>query len=192
MTYDEFCDVIEPLYRQFRPKMPSDWKGKDLGDRYRALGRFGAEVLRGAVDELMGSSEHMPVIAHIRRACRDAQQRLGVVERKEYEPWSDALLCPCGCGGRRWSYVVREDYGRGPWRHFPDDADGLGLPAGFAQITSHDREAIAVETLKLAGKVMTRDAMHCKHTAGTQPRGLMLRQDSRGVAIYDLRTDVAK
>jgi hypothetical protein len=188
MTYAEFAELIEPLYRQFRPRMDAEWKARDMGDRYRALGRFDAPVLQLAVDELIATAEHMPVIAAIRAACANAQQRLGLTTRAEYAPWEDCNACPCGCGGKRWSYVLRTRDGTAK-RHFPDGIAALGLPAELAALPDGQRASIAAAMLALAGRVMTRDVIACHRSPATAPRGRLLRTDRRGVPVYDLADD---
>lgn len=184
MTYDEFAEIIEPLYRQFRPKMPADWKAKDLGDKYRVVGRFRAEALRATVDVLLAKAEQMPPPARIRSDVIEATARLFPEPPADYKPWDDPLHCPCGCGGERWSSVILDRKTKEPMS-FPDNAEAMGVDV-LAALSPGLRANVAAHMLKLAGKLKTRDRMHCKRHAVTpeSKRGQLLKTDSRGVRVY--------
>lgn len=184
MTYSEFAEAIEPLYRQFRFKMPEDWKAKDLGDRYRVLGKFSVEAMNIAVDKLLLSESHMPVPRILRQALIDASLTIKGESVPDYEPWDDANHCPCGCGGERWSQTVI-DKRTGEPRYFPADI----LDGAMALITAGETETakLRAEIVRgLAGKIMTRDFVDCNVHSRTKEymRGTFLREDSRGVRVY--------
>lgn len=188
MTYDEFQTEIAPLYRQFAPKMPEAWKAEDLGDKYRVCGRFSAPVLRAAVLDLLETAEYMPKPSAIRAACA---RRMAAQEVKpEYAPWDDPMHCPCGCGGERWSYLVR-DLKTHEIRYFPTDPAAMGMPPGLDALPAGDRADVAAKMLALCGKAMTRDEVECLRFGQTD-RGTLLKTDSRGVKVYDRPIRVPK
>lgn len=184
MIYEKFCEVIEPLYRQFRPRMDPDLKAKDLGDKFRVLQRFTPDVLLKAVDTLMQDATNFPFIATIRQSCYEAQRTLYGNANERYRTWDDPLHCPCACGGELWSRVLYDN--TGAERRF-DGTDPTGLGAELlSALPPGTRSAVAVQMLKLAGKVMTRDYLDCRKRTITPEleRGVYLKTDSRGVRIY--------